>query len=160
MSFTKALLVDTFRHSPEIRREMEKQKLSLCNRAWAYHISITFCRIIFPLLGISYWQKAFANRTSNETFNQDFIDAYEPVIKGVIITLIPLGLIIDVVSYWRRGFAESIFYFELLSIFVQGFVPIDRGDAGTLLLLMVMNSNAVFTVVSSARVCVISIVLV
>ena len=61
----------------------------------------------------------------------------------MIIALIPLGLIIDVVNYWRRDFAKVIFYVELLNIFVQGFIPIDHGDAGDLTLLLVMNCAAV-----------------
>ena len=97
-----------------------------------------FSRTAYPILGIAVWQQAFDGRTKNEDINQDFIDNYESIIKTVIIGLIPFGIVLDLVCYWRRDFARFIFYYELTNLFVQGFVPNDRGDYGTLLLLMLL----------------------
>ena len=144
LSFTKALLVDTFRPNPQTRQEIKKLESSLCYRAWMFHIIVTLSRVIYPILGISYWQRAFKSRLQNKDVDQDFLDDYEDIIKGVIIALIPVGMIIDVVCYWRRDFGKVIFYYELLSTFVQGFVPINHGDAGVLILLLVLNTSAIF----------------
>ena len=139
LSFTKALIVDTFRHNPQTRQEIQKLESSLCYRAWVFHCIISLSRVVYPLLGIAYWQKAFQRRSHNQNFDQDFLDENEDIIKGVIIALIPLGFIIDFVCYWRRDFAKVIFYYEMLSVFVQGFVPINHGDSGDIVLLQLMN---------------------
>lgn len=138
LSFTKALFVGTFRHSKESQHEIKKIEKSLYSRAWVFHIIGMLSRTGYPLLGIAVWQQAFDGRTKNEDINQGFIDDYEFIIKTVIISLIPFGIVLDLICYWRRDFARFIFYYELICLIVQGFVPIDRGDFGTFFLLMLL----------------------
>lgn len=138
LSFTKALFVETFRHSQESCHEIKKIEKSLYSRAWVFHIIGMISRTGYPCLGIAIWQQAFDGRTKNEDINQDFIDDYESIIKTVIISLIPFGIVLDLICYWRRDFARFIFYYELLNLVVNGFVPFDLGDGGTFFLLMLM----------------------
>ena len=55
-----------------------------------------------------------------------------------IIVLIPLGVILDILIWRRRRLAKWLFYYELLSILSQGFVPFNFGDFQLIMLLMLM----------------------
>lgn len=57
-------------------------------------------------------------------------------IKLAIVALIPLGLILNVICWRKRSLCHLIIYYENLSTFVQGFVPTNQGDYGSLVLMM------------------------
>lgn len=52
----------------------------------------------------------------------------EPYVKTIIIALIPIGLLLDILAYRWRKFANVIAYYEMLSMLVQGFVPFNYGN--------------------------------
>ena len=60
------------------------------------------------------------------------------MVKTVIIVLIPIGVLLDILVWRRRHFAIWIYYYELLSLLNQHFVPFDYGDFANLMLLMAM----------------------
>ena len=60
---------------------------------------------------------------------QDFVDETEAYVKFAIITLLPIGILLDVLIWRWRKLANVLLYYELVSSFVlHGFVPYDFGD--------------------------------
>ena len=113
---------------------------SLYTKSWLIHIIMMFSRIVYPILGIAYWQKAYKgkDKLDEQLLNQDFVDKSEPVIKIILISLIPIGVLLDILICRRRHLANLLFYYEMISILLQGFVPFDFGDFGMIMLLMLM----------------------
>ena len=73
-----------------------------------------------------------------EELNRDFVEKSEPIIKIVLIALIPIGVLLDVLIWRRRQFANWLLYYELVSILLQGFVPFNFGDFQLIMLQMLM----------------------
>ena len=73
-----------------------------------------------------------------EELNRDFVEKSEPVIKMILIALIPIGVLLDIIIWRRRQFANWLLYYELVSILLQGFVPFNFGDFQLIMLLMLM----------------------
>ena len=101
-----------------------------------------FSRVVYPLLGIAYWQKAYEDKhelahkaTSDfDRINQEFVSATETYVKIAIYALIVLGVLLDIVVWKQRRFASWLLYYECVSFIVQGFVPFDYGNFRTLVL--------------------------
>ena len=73
-----------------------------------------------------------------EELNRDFVEKSEPIVKMVLIALIPIGVLLDVLIWRRRQFANWLLYYELVSILLQGFVPFNFGDFQLIMLLMLL----------------------
>ena len=74
----------------------------------------------------------------NTEVNQEFGAATEPYVRIAIIALIIIGMIVDIVIYKHRKYANWLIYFELVSTLVQGLVPFNYGDFRNLYLILVM----------------------
>lgn len=61
-------------------------------------------------------------------FNQSFIDKTEVAVIVTVITMIVLGVLLDVLIWRRRYFAKYIIYFELALALVYGLVPFNNYD--------------------------------
>jgi hypothetical protein len=131
------LFIDTYRGGGEFCEEIEKLKRSFRNKALILHVVTTMSRVLYPLLGISFWQKAFKNRESHQDVNWDFIDEWETYIKATLVGFIILGVLLDIVCWRRRELSSLILYYELVQYIVYGFVPLNHGDAKTFVVLMV-----------------------
>ena len=66
-----------------------------------------FSRVVYPLLGIAYWQKAYETKhereqdtsSDSESLNLDFISATETYVKVTIYVLIVPGIVLDIVAW-------------------------------------------------------------
>ena len=122
------ILKETFRSDGKYNNELKEVQLSLCTKTWLIHIYVNIGRVIYPIFDNSFWQNGYRDYKENETINQEFIEESEDVIKFLIIVFIVLGLLLDVVCWRYRHLSSSIFYFELISLTVQSFIPWDFGD--------------------------------
>lgn len=111
-------------------------------KAWITHMVMMLSRVVYPLFGNSYWQKAYKNYKKNDAVNVEFVVASEPHVKLAIMILIVLGVILDVVVWRRRHLGKYIIYYELLSLIVQTFLPFNFGDfEGLALTMFVVQTN-------------------
>ena len=99
------------------------------------HTVMMLSRVGFSSLGQSYWQKAFKTREENQFLDQQFVELTMPYVKIFIIALLPIGLILDLLTWRRRKFGNLIVYYEVLSNLVQAFVPFDYGNFELLVIL-------------------------
>ena len=85
-------------------------------------------RITFPLFGIAYWQKAYANKDKIEQLNHEFVENSESAMTIVMIVIITLGVLLNILAWRRRRFASYIFYLEIVFLIVQSLQPVNMGD--------------------------------
>lgn len=67
--------------------------------------------------------------------DQEFVELTMPYVKVLIIALLPIGLILDLLTWRRRKIGNLIVYYEVLSNLVQAFVPFDFGNFELLVIL-------------------------
>ena len=108
---------------------------ALQTKTLTLHFITNVSRVLFSIAGQAYWQKAFKGRHKIEAVDQNFVDDTEYSVKVAIIVLIAVGLIVDLVAWRRRHFANLIIYFESVSVLVQSFVPFDYGTFDLLVFL-------------------------
>jgi len=101
MRFTWKLFKETFQYKGLYSEQRSQIEAMLCTKSWVLHCVTTSSRILFPLLGVAYWQKAYKDVHKNDTIDQEFVSQSEVVVKAVIIGLIPIGVLIDIVC-WRH----------------------------------------------------------
>ena len=55
------LLQETFKSKGNYQHEKKRLREMLYTRAWVIHLWLMLWRVLFALLGISYWQKSYEN---------------------------------------------------------------------------------------------------
>ena len=73
-------------------------------------------RVCHSLLGSSFWQQAFKNRAEYEDLNQEFVEQSMSTVKALIIALLPIGLILNILSWKWRWFTNCVIYYEVASM--------------------------------------------
>ena len=86
----------------------------LQTKTWVIHSATMISRIVSSSLGKSFWQKAFEGSEEHITLRQDFSNQIEPYIKFAIIAMLSLGIILDILIWRRRKFANLVLYYELV----------------------------------------------
>lgn len=76
-TFLRLLLKNTFTRGGPYKKEMERIQYNLYTRAWIVHIIYNANRIIYAILGIAAWQKAYEERDKIENLNEELIDKIE-----------------------------------------------------------------------------------
>ena len=84
-------------------------------------------RAVFSSVGIDMYQVSFKTSKSNPSLNQDFIKNSEPYLTAILISLIPLGVILDILVWRRPHLARFICFFEIIFLVVMMFCPLDFG---------------------------------
>ena len=139
-TFSAQLFKDTFRRSGlfKEKEEMKIIKNSMMTKAWVTHLILMLSRVVFPVFGIAYWQKAFNERVQNNIteLNENFIEKSEDTIKIGIWIMIVLGVLLDIMCWKYRQLSKLILYYELFSILWQGFVPFDYFSTMNIIYLM------------------------
>ena len=79
-------------------------------------------------MGSSYWQQAFKNRAEYEDLNLEFVEQSMTTVKALIIALLPIGVILNILIWKWRWFANFVIYYEVASTIMQSFVPFDYGE--------------------------------
>ena len=59
LRFLKQLFKDTYRKDGAYREERDRVMNSLYPKAWLIHLCINATRIVYPILGMAQWQKAY-----------------------------------------------------------------------------------------------------
>ena len=87
-----------------------------------------FGRVLYPLLGIAFWQKGFEGLEDNDDVNHEFVKKCELPIKILVFVLIISGILIDIMVWRWRHLAKYIAYHDLIFLMVHGFVPLNYGN--------------------------------
>ncbi len=62
----KLLFRDTFNNGGEFAQQVKNVELSLYNKSLLFHVIFNFTRILYPLIGLAHWQKAFKDYEKND----------------------------------------------------------------------------------------------
>ena len=62
----KHLFIDTFKSGGEFHKQVNKVELSLYNKSLLFHAIFNFTRILYPIIGLAHWQKAFKDYEKND----------------------------------------------------------------------------------------------
>ena len=97
-----------------------------------------FTRVVYPIFGNAYWQKAYKDYQQDDAINHEWVEQNKNTVQAILISTIPIGILLDVVCYRYRHLSRWLIYYELVVIFLQGFVPFNFGDFKGLIILMLM----------------------
>lgn len=108
---------------------MEKVNVSLYNRAWLLHSFLTFTRVVYPIIKIASWQKAYSpeEKSKIENLNLDLINMTETYIKTAILVLTAIGVLLDILVWASRKYAKYYMYYEICFLLLLAWVPFDYG---------------------------------
>ena len=135
-----SLYKDSFKNNSGKMEDIEIVDKVLYMRAWLFHSLLTFTRLVYPLIGISFWQKSYKTYEDREEINQEFVKNSESIVKICLITSTVLGGLLDMLIWKHRKFAIAIFYYECIVLLVHGFVPYDYGAIGDFFALLTIYS--------------------
>ena len=134
---SRQLFIETMGRNHSCNSEFLSIQKFLFTKAWLIHCVAMLSRVIWPIFKLSYWQKAYEGRKElKDKFDDEFVTATKPYVIPTIISLIVLGIVLDVIVWRRRHLAQWIFYYECLSNIVQAFAPFDYGSFSNLFWLM------------------------
>ena len=97
-------------------------------------------RVIYPVLGISYWQKGYNTYETIPNIDIEFVKNTETTVKIINYIFIVIGVLLDIVVWRHRKYARIIPYLEIAVLFIQGFVPFNYGDFMGILSVMIRMS--------------------
>ena len=129
-SFSKKLIKGTFRQSKEQRVQTAQVQIFLQTRAWLFHCIIMSSRVIYALIGIASWQKAYKQEQLDkiDNLNITLVHQTQTSVTIAIIVSFVIGILLDVLAYVYRKYANLILYYELLFMLLFAFVPHNYGD--------------------------------
>ena len=135
------ILKETFRSGGKYKNELMEIQASLCTKNWLIHLWVNLGRILYPIFGNAFWQRGYDKYKEDDAIDQVFVEESKHIVQIVIISFIPLGIILDLVCWRYRHLSSLIFYFELVSLVIQSFVPWDFGDFRPVIVLVILGSN-------------------
>lgn len=138
LKFAFKLFVDSFWISSEVKEEYERVAYLLSIKAIIFHCLITLSRVVYPILGVAFWQKGYANLDKLEGVNREFIEGNWPIIYSLIISFVAVGVIIDLLSLKWPSIARYFYYYECFGVVLWSLSPVNLGDFGELMLMNVM----------------------
>ena len=110
------------------QKELHEIEKILETRALLFHGWYTFTRIVWPLLGVSFWQIAFRDRNDNEKLDQELYDLIEDPLRIISIAMIPIGLILNILGWYSSRFANLISIYEIVQAINMMLLPFSYGD--------------------------------
>ena len=122
--------------------EEEKKMIgrSMSTKVWIIHMANMALRVIFAIFGVAYWQKVYGDDyKENDKFDVEFVTNSEQCVKVTIITLIPIGITLDILVWKYRHYASLLYIYEMISLSVHSFMPFDKGDFASVLLLGIVS---------------------
>ena len=122
----KNLSKDIFRKKVAYK-DIEAVEEALYMKAQLAHVVVMLGRVVYPLMGLAYWQKAYEKLDEREDINLEFVKSSESIVKIAVVTMIVLGVLLDMLVWRARKFANLILYYEMFGVLIQGFVPYDLG---------------------------------
>lgn len=139
--FILQLLRDTYKTSGVMGGERLKLIELLEVRAWLCHIFITLTRIIFPMLGIAYWQKGLRNAAELEGVNKEFVEENRSLLVTLIMVFIAVGVLMDILIWKWRWLGRYLFYLECCGVVIYSLLPIDLGDLGEIQIVAILAQS-------------------
>ena len=121
--------------------DVEVVEEALLLRAWVLHIAVMVSRVLYPLLGVAYWQKAYKNTEERDDINHEFVRDSENIIKFATCVMIVVGVVLDILIWRKRKLANILFLYEIIYCFVYGFVPLDFGHMSSVFQIMILSCN-------------------
>lgn len=115
---------------------------SLWTKSWLIHCLCMFSRVVYPILGMSYWQLAYEK--PNAKVDVEYAKKLQLPVTICAVTLVVIGVLLDILIWRKRKFARLLIYYELLSISLQSLVPLDLGDFESMTLLMVLTNTFIW----------------
>ena len=107
---------------------MEKVKVILEKRAWFMHLVMNLSRLIYPILNVSTWQKAYRQQHQIENLNTEFSEKNEQIIKIAIMVAVVMGFLLNILVWFRNKYASWLLNFEILYLILVSFAPINYGS--------------------------------
>ena len=151
------LMKETVSPSGPVKTQMNKLEEVLQTRAMICHCVFTATRVLYPLLGIAYWQKGRENLEQLPKVNIDFLGAHLDSLQAVMIAWIAVGVLIDALSFAWWPITKAIFYYECTGLILNSFFPLDMGDFGELIMYAIMLIITIATYVQ-LRLCLLAII--
>ena len=93
------------------------------NRAWILHSLLTLTRIVYPILGVATWQKAYNDVDRIKDLNMDFVEKSREILKNIILVGIVFGLLLDLFVWVSRKYATWILYYEIIFLIPLSMLP-------------------------------------
>ena len=132
--------MDTFRLGAH-EEQARIVQASLWTKSWLIHLVVTFSRILYPLMGTAYWQKAYAARADLDTIDLAFVERVMGPTIIAIYCYVAAGVLLDLLVWRRRKYASWIIYYECVVTIISAFVPFDYGSYQGIILLMVLTQT-------------------
>ena len=76
------------------------------------------------MIGNTFWQLAYKEKDKLDGINHVFVDRTEYAIKAIMIGFQILGALLSVFVWRYRKFAKYLMYGQLMSLIIQGFIPV------------------------------------
>lgn len=141
--FSCKLLKDTYIRRLEHEREYQTLQRDMHLKSLICHFFVMLSRVVYPLLGIAFFQRGYASVPTLEKVDREFVEATKPTVLIITYTLIVVGFLLDALCLWKRELAVVLFYYEMVSLVNQSLIPFDFGNFGELVLLMVMVQHLI-----------------
>ena len=74
IAYTRVLMVDTLRNRARYRHEMKAVNQVMYTKAWFFHSLMNLTRVVYPILGIAYWQTDCKEMAKDERLNLEFCE--------------------------------------------------------------------------------------
>ena len=113
----------------------------LYTKAWVTHIFLMLWRVIFALLGISYWQKSYGNYEDNPKLEPEKVAQTETFVKVSLSVLTVIGLILDIACWRKANLARYIMVYESIYLPFYCLCPFGYGDFQAPILLFIVVFN-------------------
>ena len=147
ITFSKNLFKAIFNRS-SYRKQKQSLESGLATKAWVIHILIqTSSRVIYPLLGVAYWQEAYAAKKIPSYADKEFVLSSKDFVQTSMIVLTVLSVLLDLAAWRFKSLRKLIYYFELVYSFVYALLPLDIGNMHVVFIMI--YSMYLFTVFSS-----------
>jgi hypothetical protein len=96
-------------------------------KSWLFHCASIAARVFCAAAGVDFYQISYNASKSNSSLNQEFIGDSEPYLTPILISMIPLGAILDIAVWWRPHLARFICCFEGIYLAILMVCPLDFG---------------------------------
>ena len=104
---------------------------ALYTRALIAHMVVMLSRLVYPLIGIAYWQTAYDDlEQRREDVHYKFVESSQHILRFIVIVLLVLGVVLDIVVLKARRYAFLILYYEMIQVTIHAFMPHNYGDTG------------------------------
>ena len=92
-------------------------------RAWMGHIVVSLQKVSMLMVGQNGWNTALKNRQEIE-HDEVLYDWLEPYIRNSMISIIVIGVLLDLLCIKWKAFADCYIYLELINFALYSLIPV------------------------------------